>query len=346
MPLFSIIVPIHNTPAEYLRECIESSINQKTDDIEIILVDDGSDAYCGEICLEYDARNPQIKYIRQENKGASVARNVGLMNATGEYIVFLDSDDIIPDGFLRNIKNRIIECGTPDILMYGYGSKYRSRTLDRLLPSKKKLDLNKNNLILATLGEYSEFLPYDAGNIWAKVIKRSVIEEHNIRFPEGVIRGQDTVFMLYVYYYCDHVSFVPIIGYYYRKNDRSISHRFNPQIVDMDENKFSKYETFLNEMGFDACTVMSSIRVKALLGEYLNLYFCHRDNPKDRLTLEREYINLVKTPQYAEALMNIRAKGKLMRFKLDALKKNKISLLFAIKTVEQRIRRLIIREYN
>lgn len=59
-----------------------------------------------------------------------------------------------------------------------------------------------------------------------------------------------------------------MIGYFYRKNDRSILHRFNPQIVDMDENKFSKYEALLNDMGFDADTVMSNIRVKALLGEH------------------------------------------------------------------------------
>ena len=346
MPLFSIIVPIHNTPAEYLRECIESSINQKTDDIEIILVDDGSEAYCGEICLEYDDRNPQIKYIRQDNKGASVARNVGLMNATGEYIVFLDSDDIIPDGFLRNIKNRIIECGNPDILMYGYGSKYRSRTLDRVLSGKMDLELKKNNLIFAILGEYSGFLPYDVGTIWAKLIKRSVIDEHSIRFPVGVIRGQDTVFMLYVYYYCESVSFVPTIGYYYRKNNQSISHRYNSQIVSMDENLFSKYEAFLKDRGFDSCTVMSNIRVKALLGEYLNLYFCHRDNPKDRLTLKKEYIDLVKSPQYVEAVMNTPARGVLMRIKLNALRRCKASLIFAIKTVEQRIRRVIIIEYD
>ena len=346
MPFFSIIVPIHNTPAEYLRVCIESSVNQKTDDIEIILVDDGSEAYCGEICLEYAKRFPHINYIRQDNKGASVARNVGLMNATGEYIVFLDSDDVIPDGFLQTIKNKISEYGNPDILMYGYGSKYSNRTINRLLPVKRYPILERNNLIYATLGEYNGFLPYDVVNIWAKLIKRSVIEEHNIRFPIGVIRGQDAVFMLYVYNYCKTVSFIPMIGYYYRKNDRSISHRFNPQIVDMDENKFSKYEAFLNDMGFDADTVMSNIRVKALLGEYLNLYFCHRDNPKDRLTLKNEYIDLIKSPKYYEAIMNTSIDGILTRIKLNSLRKCKVSLVLALKTAEMKIRRVLLREYN
>lgn len=346
MPFFSIIVPIHNTPEEYLRECIESSINQKTDDIEIILIDDGSDDYCGEICLEYAKRIPQINYIRQDNKGASVARNAGLMIATGEYIVFLDSDDVIPDGFLQTIRNKISEYGNPDILMYGYGSKYSNRVLNRLLPNEVRSKLERNNLIYATLGEYNGFLPYDVVNIWAKLIKRSVIEEHNIRFPIGVIRGQDAVFMLYVYNYCKTVSFIPMIGYFYRKNDRSISHRFNPQIVDMDENKFSKYEAFLNDMGFDADTVMSNIRVKALLGEYLNLYFCHRDNPKDRLTLKNEYIDLIKSPKYYEAIMNTSIDGILTRIKLNSLRKCKVSLVLALKTAEMKIRRVLIREYN
>ena len=134
-------------------------------------MDDGSEAYCGEICLEYAKRFPHINYIRQDNKGASVARNVGLMNATGEYNVFLDSDDVIPDGFLQTIKNKISEYGNPDILMYGYGSKYSNRTINRFLPVKRYPILERNNLIYATLGEYNGFLPYDVVNIWAKLNK-------------------------------------------------------------------------------------------------------------------------------------------------------------------------------
>lgn len=343
---FSIIVPIFNTPEEYLRECIGSSTSQDVDDVEIILVDDGSEEYCIEICEEYAKNNTHIKYIRQDNKGASVARNVGLSKATGEYIVFLDSDDIIPDGFLCDIKKMLIENGNPDILMYGYGSEYSNKTLNRVLPHKYCNKLEKNNLIYATLGEYKGFLPYDVGNIWAKLIKRSVIEKYNIRFPVGVIRGQDTVFMLYVYYYCNSVSYAPIIGYYYRKNDRSISHRFNPNIVDMDENKYSKYESFLDDMGFDSSTVMSNIRVRALLGEYLNLYFCHKDNQKDIRTLKKEYADLVNSHQYSEALTNASVEGVLMKIKLNALRKKHISFIWILKTIERRIRRLIIREYN
>ena len=93
------------------------------------------------------------------------------MNATGEYNVFLDSDDVIPDGFLQTIKNKISEYGNPDILMYGYGSKYSNRTINRFLPVKRYPILERNNLIYATLGEYNGFLPYDVVNIWAKLNK-------------------------------------------------------------------------------------------------------------------------------------------------------------------------------
>lgn len=346
MPLFSVIVPIYNTPAEYLRTCIKSSISQNCDDVEIILVDDGSEDYCGEICGEYAKNNPTIKYIRQERKGVSVARNVGLMHATGDYIVFLDSDDWIPDGFLADISSKLAEQGRPDILMYGYGSEYRNRKLNRILTYEKSLTLRKDNLIYASIGEYSGFLPYDVGNIWAKLIKRSVVEKNDITFPTGVIKGEDTIFMLYVYYYSESISFVPTIGYYYRKNDSSVTHRFNPMIVDIDENKFLNLENLLIKAGYDTSKIMDNLRVRALLDDYLNLYFCHKDNPKDRHLLKNEYIELIRSDRYKTAIRNTSINRGLKGWKIKALRSESISLILAAKKIEQVIRGKLIKEYD
>lgn len=346
MPLFSVIVPIYNTPAEYLRACINSSVCQNLDDIEVILVDDGSEKYCREICEEYAKSNPTIKYLRQEKKGVSVARNVGLMNSTGEYVVFLDSDDRIPAGFLAEISNKITEHGRPDILMYGYGSEYRNRNLNRRLSYKKSLKLERDNLIYALVGEYNGFLPYDVSNIWAKLIKRSMIENYGISFPDGIIKGEDAIFMMYVYYYSEKISYEPAIGYYYRKNDRSVTHRFNPRIMEIDENQYSTFESFLTLKGYDTSEIINNLRVKALLDDYLNLYFCHKDNPKDRRQLKKEYIELIRSEKNEEAIRNTSINGGMMGLKVKALRSENISLIWMLKKIDQMLRRALTKEYD
>ena len=100
----TVIIPVYNTE-KYLAECIESAINQSLRDIEIILVDDASPDNAGKICDEYAAKDSRIKVIHQENQGVSAARNNGLEHANGEYVYFLDSDDMIEESFLEKAYN-------------------------------------------------------------------------------------------------------------------------------------------------------------------------------------------------------------------------------------------------
>ena len=92
-PLVSIVVPIYKVPEKYLRQCIESCINQTLHDLEIILVDDGSPDKCGEICDEYAKMDARIKVIHKKNGGLAAARNTGQDAATGITLKFLDGDD-------------------------------------------------------------------------------------------------------------------------------------------------------------------------------------------------------------------------------------------------------------
>ena len=91
-PLISIIIPVYNVEA-YIAECIESVLNQSYRNLELILVDDGSQDNSAKICREYSLNDSRIKFLQKENGGASDARNLGLENAKGEYVTFLDSDD-------------------------------------------------------------------------------------------------------------------------------------------------------------------------------------------------------------------------------------------------------------
>ena len=102
MPKVSVIVPIYKVE-KYLRQCIDSIINQSLKDIEIILVDDGSPDNCPKICDEYKKIDSRIKVIHKKNGGLSSARNAGMKIATGEYIGFVDSDDYVSKEFLEEL---------------------------------------------------------------------------------------------------------------------------------------------------------------------------------------------------------------------------------------------------
>ena len=98
MPEISVIVPVYNVE-EYLRPCIDSILEQTFTDFELILVDDGSPDRCGEICDEYEQIDKRIRVIHQENGGLSAARNAGLDVMSGEYVTFIDSDDLVDKKF-------------------------------------------------------------------------------------------------------------------------------------------------------------------------------------------------------------------------------------------------------
>ena len=97
-PLVSMIVPVYRVPEQYLRACIESCQRQTLQEVEILLVDDGSPDQCGRICDEYAAGDPRIRVIHKENGGLSAARNTGFLAAEGDWVMFVDGDDWIdPD---------------------------------------------------------------------------------------------------------------------------------------------------------------------------------------------------------------------------------------------------------
>ena len=116
-PKISIIIPVYKVE-KYIRKTLDSVIEQIIPDVEVILVDDGSPDNCGKICDEYAEKFNFIKVIHQQNSGVSVARNRGVKETSGEYIMFLDSDDLLDDGFLKEINSRLSE--NADIYTFGF----------------------------------------------------------------------------------------------------------------------------------------------------------------------------------------------------------------------------------
>ncbi|MFF7549157.1 CDP-glycerol glycerophosphotransferase family protein [Streptomyces canus] len=120
MPRFSVIVPAYKVQA-YLPACLESVLSQSYEDLELIVVDDRSPDACGEIADEFAARDPRVRTVHlARNRGLGPARNAGISEATGDYLVFLDGDDTLTPHALRAIADRLKETGEPDVLLYDH----------------------------------------------------------------------------------------------------------------------------------------------------------------------------------------------------------------------------------
>lgn len=173
--LLSIIVPVYNVE-KYLKRCIESIIKQDTTYVEILLVDDGSYDKSTVICDEYASKySDTIKVIHKKNGGLSSARNVGIENANGEYIFFLDSDDSVVDVFITNIIGRL-ERKRYDIIEF---KSCWEREYGKANPICRE-----SEKIVTVKEEIKEILMNKKGNeICFKIYRKNLFD--NIRFPEG-----------------------------------------------------------------------------------------------------------------------------------------------------------------
>ena len=169
--LVTVVVPIYNTE-KYLRRCLDSIINQSYSNLEIILIDDGSIDNSSKICYEYSINDHRIKIIRQKNAGVSVARNVGIRNATGQYITFVDSDDYIANDMVEILLHTIRKYNA-DISMCGM-----IRTSDK----RNNMIDEDNSTVIYTQEEFVKVMLRITGNRivhypWGKLYKKEVDRE-------------------------------------------------------------------------------------------------------------------------------------------------------------------------
>lgn len=179
-PFFSIIVPVYKVE-KYLNQCVNSILEQTCDDYEIILVDDGSPDSCGAICDSLSVESELIKVIHKNNEGLSMARNDGLKLASGEYIIFLDSDDYWDDNdFLEIAKEKLSAKSHDhiDVLIFGTKKQYHDgRIKDIRIPNKTDnavpniQHLMKNNTFVV------------CG--WDKIVSRTFLLDNDIYFVRG-----------------------------------------------------------------------------------------------------------------------------------------------------------------
>lgn len=181
-PLISVIIPVYN-PGKHLYKCLESIINQTYDNLEIVLVNDGSTDESAEICLNYAQQDKRIKYIYQENKGVSRARNVGIDNSSGDYYSFIDSDDYLELDTYEYLVDLIQEHQV-DAVNYEYYITYKDNEVTHRIKDESYGYFERAK------AQYQ--LVYNVAFAWNKLFSREIIEE--IKFNEEILRGEDSLF--------------------------------------------------------------------------------------------------------------------------------------------------------
>ena len=211
MTKVSIVIPIYKVE-KYLRECLDSVINQTLDDIEIILVDDGSPDNCPQICDEYAKKDSRIKVIHKENGGYGAAVNTGIQNATGEYIGIIESDDWVSAYMYECLYNKSINKKF-DIIKGSYGRVNNSETYK--INIAYHLMQMYDEMKEFTFEDCPELLNYHT-SIWSAIYRRQWLLENNIKFVEDIRPYEDIPFIAEAYAKAKSIAIVPLPLYYYR----------------------------------------------------------------------------------------------------------------------------------
>ena len=216
-PKISVIVPVYNVD-RYLEICIDSLINQTYDNLEIILINDGSTDDSKLICEKYLNLDKRIKLINQKNKGVSSARNNGIRNSSGEYIVFVDSDDYCELNMFETIVKNI-NLNKDTFIIYGYNKIFKNKKKSVLLNENK--NLNKNNIIKNIL--IKEEI---GGYLWNKLFIASIIKNNNIKFNNKISYCEDLLFVSEYIRYIKRVKYLKKSLYNYRMRKNSVTYEF------------------------------------------------------------------------------------------------------------------------
>lgn len=195
-PFFSVVVPVYNVE-KYLHRCVDSILAQSYGDFELLLIDDGSKDQSGAICDEYALKDNRIRVFHQENAGVSAARNKGIDEARGEYVIFVDSDDYLLVDRLQHVWDNSKD--NPDII-----------SVDKkavLCFGSRILELDKEIYLRASKMEV----------VWNAAYKSSILLEGHVRFLDSIVHGEDSLFFLEFLNHSKTIVFHADYDYVYEK---------------------------------------------------------------------------------------------------------------------------------
>lgn len=315
MPKVSIVVPVYGVEP-YLRKCLDSIARQTFDDIEVVVIDDGSPDGCPAIIDDFVKRDSRFRAIHKANAGVSAARNDGIDHASGEYVFFCDSDDWMPPDAI-SLLLEAAEASDADVSIGDYieSSDAGERQLTMFsnsfsTSSRASIDLIQKAVFNKGRANYkcNDFeYARGLGAPWHHLIKMSLIMRSGIKF-NCQVGGlfDDGLFMLEVFEHAKRVVYTQNPTYYYRVVGTSITHGYKPDLLLRYQKVYFELENFISRYNKDEKFKRAYyVRVYAYLNKSMTAYFQNPEN-KERLTQRySEYIRTVKSVPYDVAIREI-----------------------------------------
>lgn len=308
--LISIIVPVYNTE-NYLEKCLYSLVNQTYKNIEIIIVDDGSPDNSMNIIQKFVLADNRVKVISQKNQGLSGARNTGMNNTNGDYIMFIDSDDWIEIDTCEKAINAS-EKYNADVVFWSYIKEFSNSQKDNYLFDKTEIiwsEKNINQLSRRMVGLVGDELanPQSIDNLvtaWGKLYKKSVIGD--VRFTDTKIIGtEDALFNIEVFLGINSAVYIPDLLSHYRKdNESSLTHNYKKKLVSRWREMYSRIKFLLdrNDMSREYYDALKNRICFGLIGLGINLAEDKKMSFKEK---KKEIYNILSMKHYQIALKNL-----------------------------------------
>lgn len=299
-PRISVIIPVFNKE-KYIGKCIESVISQTYENIELILIDDGSKDNSLSICRKYAENDGRINVIHQDNKGQSIARNVGIDAASGEWFIAPDSDDWLDAGYIQDLVEYAVEnkldCSIGNCKRVEYDTDGNITNIENrqafnrefITDDREMISMIQANACAARVNSFlinKEFQVIGMRSVatpWDKLYNMKIVKNHQLKYIPGLGSREDIVFSLNYLEWCNRVGYLYTYGYNYRVLPESISHGFNMNIVSGDINTFNEFMTYINRTSNidQLCYVRQGIFVaviRMLFDDFKRWFFC-KDNP-------------------------------------------------------------------
>ena len=324
IPFFSIIVPIYNIDAGYLDQCINSILEQSFPGIEVILVDDGSRKDCADACDTYAAKDDRVRVIHQQNQGVSAARNTGIEAASAEWIMFVDADDWLEKDACETVRDclRDTDC---EILMFSgtvessgqqkklsYGLK-EGTVYDAEDPEIREM-LYRRVMGVQNLKEGRYSVLYYS---WDKVYRRDFLMDNGIRYPVGIPKSEDKVFILLCFEKLGRLFYVGNALYHYRINDSSACHHYSGKadtdriglsgiLIEIADRMDKELSVLKGDPSFRGITDECNRFIFGITTDVIRLKYFHPDNPQDEKTRNREAKAFLRTEPFRSAIRSVK----------------------------------------
>lgn len=282
-PRISIIIPYYKPPKLRFRKCIDSILNQSFPDFEMIIVDDGNPKDYVDILVEYEKIDSRIRVIHQENSGVSTARNQGILNAKGEYLSFIDSDDFVESSFLEKLHkaiqgNDMAICAVCEQLFL-VDNAWNDRRMFFSQPARY------NGL---------QYLNFTVN----KLYRAEIIRNCNILFNSDVKLGEDALFLEQYYQHCKSIRCIPEYLYHYVPNASSAVHHYQPAYWDWEQKVITKQWEMFHQ--YPLSTQQEQAMIAWLFRKYKGAIYYYFDFEKNVQKLSRMIERICSHSQFEQ----------------------------------------------